>query len=139
LVPGGGVRFAAVVLEVHVLAGGQIDLPHVLAQGVAPDAAAGAVADVIEDLVADDQRAGVFVFAPRHLFDPRDVFDRAFFAQELVDLDAAQRFGSEGGDAREVGVVAVGVDRAFPRGEGVVDEVGVVRRDQRRIGFGGGR
>src|SRR5205823_4896180 len=95
LVPGDPIGLTVIIARLERMALVEIELPHVLPHRVAPDAAAGAEADMVIDLAIEDKRAGVFVFLASSLFPPGGILNRSGFADKVIRLHRSHNARSE--------------------------------------------
>src|SRR4030095_4561137 len=105
----------------------EVELPHVLPHGVAPDASTSPIADVVVDFAAHDQSALPRVAVPSVLRVPRRVLDGLPLCDQVIGGHAREHFRRVLNDAGPGCIGASGLDRAEPWWWAVVDEIGEIR------------
>jgi len=132
LLPLGGVRTAEVVARLQVVAARKVELPHVLAHGVPPLAAARAVANMVIDLAAGHNGARVavlvaaLVVAEVGRLEPGRILHGTLLRDELIDLHATQHLRAESHGRAALRIVAARINGSAPSRNLVIDEVRVV-------------
>ena len=100
----------------------EVKFPHILTHGVSPDAAAGAVADVVVYFPIVNERAVPFIIVAPVSLTPDTIFDVRIFAGKMINGQTAHDIRA----LRDYGTHSR-LDGSIPWGDTVVDKISKIR------------